>query len=169
MDLQVLSLFRRNMKYLFLAILLSISACATFKEINKEQPELAKFESDGCSLFPDGTPITTDAWLECCEEHDFHYWIGGTKNDREFADRRLQQCVEKKGYQTTAELMYLGVRLGGSPEFSTKFRWGYGWNYKRRYQSLSESELEQAMDKINKKEYSKYKYILHRHNIIKNP
>ncbi len=150
------------MKYIFIIVLINLCACATLKNSDKMKPELAEFTSDGCSYSPDGTPITTDAWLECCEEHDFHYWKGGTEADRKLADNSLKQCVEKKGYQVTSYLMYLGVRLGGSPTFATTFRWGYGWNYKREYKPLSASDLEQVINKIDKKQYYKYKHHIHR-------
>jgi len=37
-------------------------------------------------------------------------------------------------------LMYVGVRIGGSSHYATTFRWGYGWNYQRPNEPLSNSE-----------------------------
>jgi hypothetical protein len=36
--------------------------------------------------------------------------------------------------------MYTGVRLGGLPIFPVWYRWGYGWDYGRGFQSLSRHE-----------------------------
>jgi len=36
--------------------------------------------------------------------------------------------------------MYGGVRIGGSPYWPTKFRWGYGWPYLRGYKPLTFEE-----------------------------
>jgi len=44
--------------------------------------------------------------------------------------------------------MYLGVRMGGSPYFKNGYRWGYGWNYERKYQALSEDEKSLAEAKL---------------------
>ncbi|MCH7505772.1 MAG: hypothetical protein IID60_00515 [Proteobacteria bacterium] len=46
-----------------------------------------------------------------------------------------------------ATLMYEGVRLGGSPYFYTWYRWGYGWDYDRKYQALTPGERKLA-DKL---------------------
>jgi hypothetical protein len=40
--------------------------------------------------------------------------------------------------------MYEGVHVGGSPYFYSWYRWGYGWDYERRYQVLTQSEVELA-------------------------
>jgi len=114
--------------------------------------ELAPFSSDGCSLFPDHSVMTQQDWCDCCFQHDMAYWQGGTKQQREHADVELRQCVlQKTGNETLAKLMYEGVRVGGSPYFYNWYRWGYGWPYERKYQALSEKELEQV--KILIKQY----------------
>ena len=82
--------------------------------------------------------------MACCVEHDKSYWLGGTYHDRLQADYRLQECVAKVGEPEIAVLMLAGVRVGGSPFFPTKFRWGYGWPYGRGYQKLSKEEKEFA-------------------------
>ena len=102
---------------------------------------LKDFSSDGCSLFPDQSLITNKDWCDCCFDHDLAYWRGGTEEERELADLELMECVmEKTGDETLAELMYQGVRLGGSPYFYNWYRWGYGWNYGREYEALSEED-----------------------------
>jgi hypothetical protein len=91
--------------------------------------EVKPFTSDGCSAFPDGTLEQQDLWLSCCIKHDKSYWSGGSYQERIDADRELKHCVAKVGEPAIAELMKAGVRVGGSPFFPTKFRWGYGWPY----------------------------------------
>ena len=39
-----------------------------------------------------------------------------------------------------AAIMLAGVRVGASPYWPTRFRWGYGWPYFRGYKPLSTSE-----------------------------
>ena len=119
-----------------------IYGCATTSELNE-------FASDGCSLFPDGTPKERMLWCDCCFNHDIAYWRGGTEEDRKAADKMLRACVlERTGNNTLATAMYDGVRAGGSPIFPTWYRWGYGWKYGRGYQSLTEEEQKQVSDKL---------------------
>ena len=107
--------------------------------------QLSEFSSDGCSLFPDNSVINNNDWCECCEEHDVAYWQGGTKEQRYQADLKLKQCVlEKTNDAVLANIMFEGVRLGGSPYFYNWYRWGYGWSYDRKYQELTKSEQVQA-------------------------
>ena len=106
---------------------------------------LRPFSSDGCSLFPDRSLINADDWCTCCFEHDILYWRGGTSEEREAADLELKKCVfEKTQNEALATLMYEGVHIGGSPYFYSWYRWGYGWDYERKYQALTQSEVELA-------------------------
>ncbi|MEO0510886.1 MAG: hypothetical protein AAF065_13620 [Verrucomicrobiota bacterium] len=115
----------------------------------KVSGELSDFTSDGCSLFPDGSLINSDDWCVCCMEHDIAYWKGGTEVERLAADEALRDCVlESTGDANLAEAMYLGVRMGGSPYFKNWYRWGYGWSYERKYQSLTEEEVAMAKTKL---------------------
>ena len=109
------------------------------------EPDLKPFTSDGCSLFLDSSLIGADDWCSCCFEHDVAYWRGGSEGEREAADKRLRDCVvAKTGNKTLAAAMYEGVRLGGSPYFYNWYRWGYGWGYRRKYQSLTSVETTRA-------------------------
>ena len=131
-----------NISAFILLICISISACSNSSEINP-------FSSDGCSLFPDSSVITKKDWCECCYQHDVAYWQGGTKQQRKHADFELKKCVlQKTGDQAMANLIYEGVRVGGSPYFYNWYRWGYGWSYLRndrgKYQALTEDELQQV-------------------------
>lgn len=120
------------------AISVVITACS-------QDTSLKPFKSDGCSLFPDSSLITKQDWCSCCFVHDLAYWQGGTREQREAADTRLKECVfEKTQNSALANLMYEGVRFGGSPYFLNWYRWGYGWGYDRKYQALTAEELDAA-------------------------
>jgi len=110
--------------------------------------ELAPFTSDGCSSFPDGTPVNQSLWLDCCIRHDLAYWRGGTYEERLNADLALEQCVAKAGEPEIAKLMLHGVRTGGNPFFLTPYRWGYGWPFGRGYKALAEDELSQVRQRL---------------------
>ncbi|NVJ61179.1 MAG: hypothetical protein HWE27_12365 [Gammaproteobacteria bacterium] len=105
---------------------------------------LKPFSSDGCSLFPEGTPKQQKLWLNCCVEHDIAYWKGGTYLERLAADQALERCVAQVGEPGIAKLMLAGVRVGGTPYLPTKFRWGYGWSFGRGYDALTETEMLQV-------------------------
>ena len=64
------------------------------------------FHYDGCTAVPD-----FDFGADCCGEHDFHY----QDNDisRAEADKRLRQCIQKKGYIVLPWIYWLGVRIFG--------------------------------------------------------
>lgn len=138
---------RVNVRYVFGKIgrLIALSAIAV---ACSSDSDLRPFSSDGCSLFPDSSLVSKDDWCSCCFEHDLVYWRGGTSEEREVADSRLKDCVlGKTGNEMLATLMYEGVRLGGSPYFYTWYRWGYGWDYDRKYQALTPGERKLA-DKL---------------------
>src|SRR4030095_15157940 len=83
--------------------------------------ELAPFSSDGCSSFPDGTPVNQSLWLDCCVRHDLAYWKGGTYDERLDADVALEQCVAKAGEPEIAKLMLHCGRTGGNPYLLTLY------------------------------------------------
>jgi len=122
--------------------------CAS-STVNAEN--IKPFTSDGCSIFPDGTFHQKELWLSCCTAHDYAYWQGGTLEERLVADKELRQCVSKVGEPQIANLMLVGVRVGGSPYFPTSFRWGYGWPYPRWYKPLTEAEKKQIKSFENDK------------------
>lgn len=101
---------------------------------------LRAFTADGCSRVPDGTLTEPRLWRHCCIEHDLSYWAGGTRDERRQADLELRACVAATGHPDTAELMFAGVRVGGTPFVPTSFRWGYGWPKLRGYAPLSLDE-----------------------------
>lgn len=105
---------------------------------------IAPFATDGCSDFPDGTPLHKNLWHKCCTAHDLKYWAGGTFDERYQADLELRACVSSVGEPAIAELMLAGVRVGGSPWWPTSYRWGYGWPYTHGYGALTPEEIEQV-------------------------
>lgn len=123
----------------FLAAVLIILACS-----KSFGADLKPFSSDGCSSFPDGTFTQNKLWLNCCTVHDYAYWKGGSAFERQQADAALSSCVAEVGEPKIALLMLAGVRVGGSPYWPTKFRWGYGWPYPHFYGELSADELAQV-------------------------
>jgi len=87
-------------------------------------------------------------WLNCCLVHDKAYWKGGTSEERRLSDLALESCVASVGNPKIAKLMLAGVRVGGSPHWPTKFRWGYGWDYPREYGELNEQEKLMVKEKL---------------------
>lgn len=85
------------------------------------------FTTDGCSVWFDAS------WKQCCVEHDIHYWCGGSAEDRRRADRELRDCVSLKTGCVLPAMMHAGVRVGGAPWQPAPWRWGYGWEYYRGY------------------------------------
>lgn len=132
----------RVIQFIFIALL--IFACT-------DNSKLQSFTSDGCSLFPDQSLINNEDWCSCCFTHDLAYWRGGTYAERKAADEQLKQCVlEKTQNEVLANVMYEGVRFGGSPYFYNWYRWGYGWDYDRKYQALAPHEINRAEKLLNK-------------------
>lgn len=107
---------------------------------NSVANQLAEFTTDGCSMFPDGTLSNPTLWQACCIAHDVAYWQGGTIENRLTADNELKVCVAKLGQPEIAQLMMLGVRVGGTPYLPTPFRWGYGWPFPKGYGKLTDIE-----------------------------
>ncbi|MGH8675452.1 MAG: hypothetical protein ACREVG_14215 [Burkholderiales bacterium] len=99
------------------------------------KPPLA-FRFDGCTWFPDGFGDTD--WRPCCQEHDYAYWCGGSREDRELADDALGACVAEETNAPFGWLMRTGVRIGGHPAVPMYFRWGFGHEYSGGYPEPSE-------------------------------
>lgn len=99
-----------------------------FVIIPAQAAELRPFVTDGCTLFPEGTRREPQLWEICCYEHDLRFWAGGSKQNRNRADTRLRECVKDMGAELTADLMYIGVRLGRlSPVKLPAKTWGNAW------------------------------------------
>ncbi len=68
-------------------------------------------------------------WETCCDAHDRAYGPGGNSNARAMADKELFVCVAARGDELTAAVMWLAVRLGGTPFYPVGWRWGYERDY----------------------------------------
>ncbi len=68
---------------------------------------------DGCTGVPD-----FDFGADCCGEHDFHYQQSDIT--RAEADKRLRECILKKGYPFLAWSYWIGVRLCGWQFYKAK-------------------------------------------------
>ena len=68
---------------------------------------------DGCTAVPD-----FDFGADCCAEHDYHYQL--TDMSRAEADKRLRQCIQKKGYIVLPWVYWLGVRMFGGRYYRKK-------------------------------------------------
>lgn len=133
------------MKYVHIVLiatmLYGISNVYAYSNAKYSNNHLYSFTSDGCSKSPDGTLFTPDKWLSCCVVHDVWYWIGGTSQEREYADDELYQCIREIHNDDTATIYYWTVRMFGGPYFDSSFRWGYGWDKMRPYRNLSPAEI----------------------------
>lgn len=94
------------------AALLALS-CAYLGPAPETQPSL--WGSDGCSSSPD-----LQAGVQCCDEHDLGYRIGGPWGDwsergRHVEDAKLALCLllHREIPEGAARLYYRGVRAAG--------------------------------------------------------
>jgi len=71
------------------------------------------FKYDGCTAVPD-----FDFGSDCCGEHDYHYQANDCS--RAEADKRLRECIQKKGYVVLPWVYWLGVRIFGRNYWKTK-------------------------------------------------
>lgn len=137
------------MKFLFLFII-SSSALAI---------ELKTFETDGCTMFVDGTKDRPNLWQHCCLMHDMKYWYGGTEKARDKADIDLKNCVENISGEYWANLIYTGVRLGHYSPVKHKYNWSWGWSpVRNKFDPLASDEVVIAKNSLQKLPYDK-KYI----------
>jgi len=83
---------------------------------------LKPFSTDGCSQFPDS--VVGMDYEECCLDHDYAYWKGGTFEQKQRADEQLGQCVGTKSFSALGSMMEMGVGIGGSASLPTNWRWG---------------------------------------------
>ena len=118
------------------------TSCASAATVEEN---IKPFSNDGCSLFPDGSFKQKDLWCNCCVVHDVAYWQGGSDAQRLAADKKLRSCVLKKTKNPVlAELMYQGVRVGGSSMIPSWYRWGYGWEYGVGDKALTKQQQQQV-------------------------
>lgn len=132
MSLNLIRFFPTFLIVFFCVLTPQISSARSF--------ELNAFQTDKCTLFPDGTNDFPELWSRCCVEHDLNYWMGGSSIDREIADLQFKQCVYTKGGAFLAWLMHSGVRIGGPSGYKAPWSWGYGWSARSDRRPLSSQE-----------------------------
>ncbi len=112
--------------------------------------DLIPFETDYCTGYAEGTHEQPNLWKQCCIEHDLYFWAGGSQADRNQTDLRLKSCIEKTGATFQANLMYLGVRIGGMSPIKFKGKqWGNAWGEGRsHYQKLTLEETYQVFHEL---------------------
>lgn len=129
-----------------LALLLTLCASGPLKA----QSSIKPFQTDGCTLFFDGTLKEPELWRDCCVEHDLYYWIGGLKEKQTLADLKLKQCLQNKNAPILSHLMYYAVVLGHFSPIKHRYQWGWGRAKRRNYLPLSDEEkidLEKNLEK----------------------
>ncbi len=93
----------------------------------EQNPPVKTFVSDGCTMWPD---ITSGISIyEACFLHDLKYWCGhpGEDVDRLKADAELMIDVSRiRDSVKMAEIMFHGVRRGGTEHLKHAFSWGFG-------------------------------------------
>lgn len=96
--------------------------------IESNPPDIP-FRSDGCSVWPD-TWLKGENLYEGCFIHDLYYWSGFPDDDmgRLKADVWLMMWVAENVSIELGEAMFNGVRVGGSSNIDTPWRWGFGRN-----------------------------------------
>jgi len=113
-------------QFVVIAIVLLIAGSNAMAQMSSDDILPSGQKSDGCTLIAEGKIH------DCCVAHDKEYFRGGTRKERRSSDKRLYECVCKKGGRDRvfAPFIWLGVRIGGLPFLPTKFRWGFGTNVK---------------------------------------
>jgi hypothetical protein len=138
----------------FLALILfaaiSISASAQTDSASSFTNSLKTFETDGCTMFVDGTASRHNLWRHCCVEHDMRYWFGGDQKDMDKTDLRLKTCVKEVAGATWAELIYIGVRTGHKSPVKNKTHWGWGWTTLRANTPLDPSEDDYIIQEVRR-------------------
>lgn len=114
---------------------------------------LKPFETDGCTLFVDGTASRPGLWRHCCVEHDMRYWFGGDSTDLDRTDLRLKACVKEVAGSVWATLIYDGVRAGHSSPVKNKTAWGWGWMNARANTKLNADETIYIIEELRRLPY----------------
>lgn len=130
--------------------LLSILFFISFSPMIKAEMKLAPFQTDGCTMFMDGTPSKPGLWRHCCVEHDLRYWFGGSSSEMDATDQRLKECVQKVAGDNWAELIYKGVRAGHYSPIKNKFYWSWAWSVKRSSTPLTPAEADYVISELQK-------------------
>lgn len=126
----------KNLK--FLIAILFLNSCAVMAAL-----ELKPFKTDYCTGFPEGTISQPELWKHCCLNHDLHFWIGGTREERSQIDLNFKACIAATGMPRTAEMMYQAVRAGSHSPIQFKGKqWGNGWSESAYYKKLKVEDVD---------------------------
>ena len=80
--------------------------------MKKHIKQAVEFLSDGCTYSPDLD------FYDCCEEHDWHYHTGDIS--RKAADKKLRECIKKKGHGMLSWVYWVAVRGFGGRRYNRK-------------------------------------------------
>lgn len=125
-----------TLKYTILLLLLIIAPSL------RAEIKLKPFETDGCTMFMDGTYSQPGLWKHCCSEHDLRYWFGGSQADMDASDLRLRSCVQKVAGDNWAFVIYSGIRAGHHSPIKNKYQWNWGWTLSREKRPLTPAEID---------------------------
>lgn len=124
-----------------LYVLFLITSFPTYSREFKQE-----FQTDQCTFWLDS--FFESDWSHCCEIHDFHYWIGGSNDQRKDVDYNLYKCVQKESNSLNSLLMFIGVKIGKKLPFKIKTKeWGNAWS-SNPYQVLESNEQELLIKSI---------------------
>jgi hypothetical protein len=161
-----------NMRHItFVSIIFSILALAgsfasAHPDFDFPYGHIRPFVTDGCTGFLEGPEARPNQWHHCCVAHDLKYWAGGSHAEKRAADRELHRCVAQTGIDIgrpygaaiIADLMFAGVKVGGSAYLPTPWRWGFGWEAIRGYSPLSAREYEEVQELLPHRHAYLYRY-----------
>jgi hypothetical protein len=71
--------------------------------------------------------------------HDFDFWAGGNRHDRNQADLKLRRCVSDISNRLYADMAFLLMKLGAIAGTVVDDGWGRAWRGtgRRRYAALT--------------------------------
>lgn len=129
-------------------VFLFISSTTKAEPVNAA-PILKDFETDGCTMFVEGTVSKPNLWGHCCFDHDLRYWFGGSSENKDVADVDLRSCVKAAAGNFWANLIYKGVRSGKYSPLKHKYAWSWAWDPKRENTELTSIETKYVIEKLN--------------------
>ena len=128
-------------QFLFLLLSLGASWVPVSAQVGTSKRVLGPFVSDGCSV---PNKIIPDTFTNCCVQHDYAYWVGGNRTQKEKADKDLITCIQQRNASdVTAEVW--GKTLANFADD----RWGASWKPKR-YPPFAELTAEEKAEVARK-------------------
>lgn len=135
---------------LFIVILFSFFSLGVNSKNIEQVSTIKEFETDYCTMFPNGTVFNPELWKHCCYQHDLKYWSGGTELEQTTVDSELKNCVKTASNSFYAFIIYQGVRIGHYSPVKHKTKWGWGWAPERKFIKNSERDIELISKKLEK-------------------